>query len=368
MPSKIHLRTLNDQVVTLGIEGGMYAKATGHGQTIDLTHLWAVPGLVDAHAHLVAASTVELLATSGERSDMRTMRRYARDQLAGGVLLMLDKGAKNDSTLAMLDIPEADRPELQMAGKALAPKDGYFPDFPVSVSGDDLERAVEVACSTTAAQWIKIVADWPRKGKGAVPNYTEGELTAAVAVAHGHGRRVAVHTMAPEAPSMAVRAGVDSIEHGLFLTISDIETLGARRGMWVPTLVAMEDVRDRLRAGSSGQRLLARGLENVASLLRSAVNAGVHVLGGTDIVLAHGAVALEAPKLVEYGLSPEQATWAVTGAGYVALGIANLEPGCAADVTLFAEHPHVDVSELQRPVGILRRGGWLVAPRGSPAT
>lgn len=353
---------LDEHVVTLAVEGGVYAHATGRGQTLDLTHLWAVPGLVDAHAHLIAASTVEMLATSGERSDMRTMRRYARDQLAGGVLLMLDKGAKNNTTLAMLDIPEPDRPELQMAGKALAPKGGYYPEFPVAVSGDDLEREVEIACSTTAAQWIKVVGDWPRKGRGAVPNYTEEELAAAVAVAHGHGRRVAVHTMAPEAPSFAVRAGVDSIEHGLFLTISDIEALGARRGMWVPTLVAMEGVRDQLGAESSGRRLLTRGLENVASLLTSAVDAGVHVLGGTDIVLPHGAVALEAPKLVEYGLSPKQATWAVTGAGYVALGISNLESGCAADVTLFSAHPHLDVNELQTPVGILRRGTWLVAP------
>lgn len=359
---------LNEQVVTLAIEGGMYVQETGRGQILDLTHLWAVPGLVDAHAHLVAASTVELLATSGERSDIQSMRRYAQDQLAGGVLLMLDKGAKNNTTLAMLDIPEPDRPELQMAGQALAPKGGYFASFPVAVSGDELEREVEIACSTTAAQWIKVVGDWPRKGLGAVPNYTERELAGAVAVAHGHGRRVAVHTMAPEVPSVAVRAGVDSIEHGLFLTISDIEALGTRRGMWVPTLVAMESVRDQRGAESSGRRLLARGLENVASLLTSAVEAGVHVLGGTDIVLPHGAVALEAPKLVEYGLSPEQATWAVTEGGYVALDIANLEPGCAADVTLFAAHPHLDVKELQTPVGILRRGSWLVTPPVVPAT
>ncbi len=362
MNTTLRLRTLEGTEHTLALDGELYAAPVGSGPVIDLRHLWAVPGLVDAHGHLIANNTPDMLATHEEIADIATMRRYAEAQLDGGVLLMLDKGSKTDATLAMLDLPEVERPALEMAGRIFAPATGYFPHFPVTVSDTELERAVSTACEGTAAQWIKIVGDWPRKGIGPAPNYTEDALAAAVAVAHGHGRRVAIHTMAPDVPSMAVRAGVDSIEHGLFLTASDVEMLGERRGMWVPTIAAMEGIVDQLGADSSGGRLILRGLANVAEILPTALEAGVHVLAGTDIVLPHGAVAREGPRLVEYGLTDRQAADILTSAGYRALGKDVFQAGAAADVTLFVGNPVHDVTELQHPVGILRRGKWRLAP------
>lgn len=362
MNTILRLRLLDGTEHTLALDGELYTAPVGSGPTIDLRHLWAVPGLVDAHGHLIANNTPDMLATHGEIADIATMRRYANAQLDGGVLLMLDKGSKTDATLAMLDLPEVERPALEMAGRIFAPATGYFPHFPVSVSETELERAVSAACEGTAAQWIKIVGDWPRKGIGPAPNYTEEALAGAVAVAHGHGRRVAIHTMAPDVPSMAVRAGVDSIEHGLFLTASDVEMLGERQGMWVPTIAAMEGIVDQLGPESSGGRLILRGLANVAEILPTAVEAGVHVLGGTDIVLPHGAVAREGPRLVEYGLTDGQATDILTSAGYRALGKRVLVAGASADVTLFAGNPVHDVTQLQRPVGVLRRGKWRLVP------
>lgn len=364
MHTTIRLRLVDGAERRLGIASELYTAPSAIGTEVDLTHLWAVPGLVDAHGHLIANNTPDMLATDHDRADTDTMCRYAQAQLDGGVLLMIDKGSKTDTTLAMLNIAPSERPELEMAGRIFAPAGGYFPHFPVAVDEPDLERSVTAACTNTQAQWIKIVGDWPRRGIGPMPNYSEEALAGAVAIAHGYGRRVAIHTMAPDVPSMAVRAGVDSIEHGLFLTPSDITALGRRKGMWVPTIAAMEGIVDQLGPSSSGGRLIRRGLGNVAGILPAAIAAGVHVLAGTDIVLPHGRVAQEGPRLVEYGLTDSEATDILTAAGYRALGREVLVPGSSADVTLFAHNPNNDVTQLQHPVGILRRGEWRLVPDG----
>lgn len=358
----ITFRLLDSSELTLGLEGGSYSAGRVNDRTVDLRRYWAVPGLVDAHGHLIANNTPDMLATDPDLADIETMRSFATAQLEGGVLLMVDKGSKTNATLAMLDFPENERPALEMAGRIFAPDGGYFSHFPVSVSDAELEKAVTRACETTPAQWIKIVGDWPRKGVGPRANYTEDALAAAVAVAHGHGRRVAIHTMAPDVPSMAVRAGIDSIEHGLFLSASDIRALGERHGIWVPTIAAMEGIVEQLGATSSGGKLILRGLANIAEVLPGARGAGVHVLGGTDIVLAHGAVAQEGPRLVEYGLSDAEAVDVLTTAGYRALGRSVLTAGAPADITLFDRNPLLDVTELQHPVAVLRCGEWRFAP------
>ena len=135
---------------------------------------------------------------------------------------------------------------------------------------------------------MKLIGDWPRKGIGPVVNFSEAELTQAVAVARANGARLAVHTMAREVPAMAVEAGADSIEHGLFLSDCDLVALGERGGSWVPTVIQIEKVIEQLGERSSGGRLLTEGLVNVAANLELAVEAGVH-----DRPLAAGELSKE---------------------------------------------------------------------------
>ena len=115
-----------------------------------------------------------------------------------------------------------------------------MPGFGSEVEADELVAHVRDVADTTGG-WIKLVGDWPRRGQGPVNNYPLDRLTEAVDVAHEAGARVAIHTMAGSA-SDAVAAGVDSIEHGPFLTAEDIAALAARGGAWVPTIVNMLDV------------------------------------------------------------------------------------------------------------------------------
>jgi imidazolonepropionase-like amidohydrolase len=166
--------------------------------------------------------------------------------------------------------------------------------------------------------------------------------------------------MAREVPSMAVRAGVHSIEHGLFLTEGDVIELGARGGIWVPTVLRMEAVVRQLGADSSGGRLIREGIENVASLLNTAAEAGVFVLAGTDLAVGTRAVTAEAIRLWELGMSPALVVDAVSTAGLRATGRADaFEVGSPANVVLYPEDPVTDPRVLAHPQHVVRLGRLL---------
>jgi imidazolonepropionase-like amidohydrolase len=189
-----------------------------------------------------------------------------------------------------------------------------------------------------------------------VNNYSLERLTEAVDVIHAAGARVAVHTMA-YAASDAVAAGVDSIEHGPFLTDQDLATLAARHGAWVPTVVNLLDVIDLLGADSSGGKMLQRGLDQMRDTLPLAEELGVTVLAGTDMAVPHGEVSAEALRLREYGLSDRAATIASSTAAYEYTGRSEpFEIGQPASAVFFRENPYEDVETLTRPALIVHHG------------
>lgn len=353
-PGSVHIRTIDGDELTLGIEHGTFVDSDTDTPELDLRHLVATSGLADSHAHIGATSVGEMVA--GEVEARSIMDTNLAAQLNGGVLLVADKGTRDPSTLQAMMIDEAQRPELHMAGRIISSPGGYYEGFAVEVDGPDLPAAVEKACLAPAT-WVKLVGDWPRRGVGVMPNYAEDELRSAVDVAHANGCRVAIHTAAPDAPSMAVNAGVDSIEHGLFLTESDLKLLGARAGAWVPTVVAMEGLAAELREGSSGRRMIHDGLANVASIIDGATEAGVFVLAGTDLTIPHGEVATEVMGLHRFGLSIADALASATGRASDYLGsprrLGALSP---ADLVCFAADPLSNLEALAKPAFIMRRG------------
>ncbi len=358
------IRTLDGTSRELTVADGHFRPA---GEPVDVEvdsgRWWAVPGLADCHAHL-SGGQGDGWSDPDEILERSLANAWA--QLEGGVFLVADKGSADNVSLRLLDQPPERLPELQMAGHMIANPGGYYQDFAIEVDEAELVETVRAAAAERTPgggrpHWVKLVGDWPRKGQGAVTNFGEEAMRAAVAVANAAGCRVAIHAAAPVTSSLAVAAGVDSIEHGLFLTADDLETLGARGGAWVPTVTAMEGIRDMLGAESSGGRLFAEGLENVAELLAGAPEAGVTVLAGTDLVVPHGAVATEAVGLGRYGLAEEAVVTAVTTGAYDYLGVDHrFEPGGHADVLFFDADPRDDLTVLTRPVLGLRHGQVVV--------
>lgn len=330
---------------------GRWAEPWGAPDETSPSDLWALPGLVDAHAHLGRSSKGILSA------DVDEAGANARAALAAGVGLVLDKGWVDLTVIEMIQrVPAAERPIIEAAGVILAVEGGYWAGMGRDVGEGRVPEEVGRA-AREGSGWVKMIGDWPRKGIGPVANFTEAELTTAVEVARANGSRVAVHTMARELPAIAVRAGVDSIEHGLFLSADDLGVLGKRDGIWVPTVTQVETLIEELGPASSGGRLLSEGLEHVAANLAIAVEAGVHVLTGTDLAIRTSEVAREALRLWEMGMKAEAVIDAVSWSGYRATGRSDrFALGEEADAVLFAEDPIANPGVLAFPSQIVRKG------------
>lgn len=313
--------------------------------------LWALPGLVDAHSHLAVAQL-----DYGPGNFDEAVERV-KEALRAGVILILDKGWRDRTTIEVMAlVPEEERPEMEAAAEVIAAEEGYYPGFALEAAPGEVGK-LATRQAKVGEGWVKLIGDWPRRGRGPVANFDEGELRQAVEAADSAGARVAIHTMARDVPSVAVAAGVHSIEHGLFLTEDDIAVLGARRGMWVPTVLRVQETITQLGLDSSGGRLLSEGLENVRNLLPLAGEAGVHVLAGTDLVGSPANVAHEAIKLGEYGLTNRQVVKAVAIAGFTATGrVHDFTVGAPADAVLFPEDPLFDLNVLTNPSHVVRRG------------
>lgn len=331
---------------------GLWAEPTGSPDETFGQSSYALPGLVDSHAHFAAPIGKDWKTDPYENAVKR-----AKQALASGVLLALDKGWSNLNTVELIELVDpALRPEIEAAGIINAVEGGYWPNFARELTEATFDDGIRESAAEGSG-WVKLVGDWPRRGLGPLPNFDEGQLQRAVELAAERGARVAIHTMAREAPGMAVRAGVHSIEHGLFLSEEDLALLGSRGGMWVPTIIRMEAVVAQLGENSSGGKLLVEGLDNVRRLMPLAAEAGVHLLAGTDVTVGAHDVALEALKMVEYGLPIDRALDAVSVSGYEATGRSpGFEVGAPANAVLFGENPIHDISVLGRPEYVVRLG------------
>jgi len=348
---RVTLRSPFGEAHVRDIVNGRWAEPAGTSRDEIGSRTWAVPGLVDAHAHLASGSL------DFQPGVLIEAQQRAKDALDAGVTLIFDKGWTDTTVVDVIrTVSEAERPTIEAAARIIAVKDGYYPDFGLVIEPAEIAKFVESE-ARAAAGWVKLAGDWPRRGQGPVTNFNEEELRQAVAAAEAVNARVAIHAMARDTPSVAVAAGVHSIEHGLFLTDDDLDSLGDRNGMWVPTVLRTEAIIGQLGATSSGGKLLLEGLENTRQLLPLAVEAGVNVLAGTDLVGTPADVADEAIRLHEYGLSIENALDAVTKSGFRATGRGeNFDIGAPADAVLFLENPLTDLAVLKYPATVIKLG------------
>ncbi|HUG32162.1 MAG TPA: amidohydrolase family protein [Acidimicrobiia bacterium] len=354
MTLRVELRSPWGETVVRDVVDRRWAEPSGTATTTIGAGMWALPGLADAHAHLAAA---ELNYQPGVLDDAIDRARHA---LAAGVTLVLDKGWTDDVTIRLIDVlDELERPEIEAAAEIVAAKGGYYPDFAIEVSPDDLPSTVTTQ-ARAGAGWVKLIGDWPRSEVGPVANFDESDLRIAVDRAEAAGARVAIHTMAREVPSAAVRAGVHSIEHGMFLEEEDLDALAGRGGMWVPTVLRCEATRAQLGEASRGGKLFTQGLERLRRLLPLALEAGVRVLAGTDLVGTPADVAAEAIRLRDYGLSAAQVVEAVSTSVFIATGrSAVFEEGTPANAVLFAVNPIESPDVLAHPSLVIRLGGLV---------
>jgi imidazolonepropionase-like amidohydrolase len=211
--------------------------------------------------------------------------------------------------------------------------------------------------------WVKLVGDWIDRSAGDLaPTYDDDVFAAAVAAAHSHGARVAVHTFGEGALPGLIAAGVDSIEHGTGLSLDLIDAMARAGTALVPTLTNIDnfpDIADKAQpkfpAYADHMRRLAAGFESV---VRAAYEAGVPIYAGTDAGggVRHGLAAGEIARLHAAGLSAVDALAAGSWAAREWLGLSGLTEGGLADLVVYDTDPRLDLRVLAAPSRIVLRG------------
>lgn len=290
-----------------------------------------LPGLIDAHVHLV---------WTGAPGD-----DAARATVAAGFTTVRNLGSSAHEPIRF------DAPRVVFSGQGLGPKDGIcHKTFGTFVTdANDAREKVRAQVRELGATWIKVCA-----GGGVVgtPNDAESVelspevLAAIVEEAHALKVKVAAHAQGPLAIRNAVLAGVDSIEHGGLIDRETALLMRERNVTLVPTLARLEP-RPNLKTRTSA---------NVAE----AVKVGVPIVLGTDAtVLPHGQNAKELQALVEVGLTPLEAIRAATTRAAALLGISDIgriQRGASADLVGLNGDPLNDVGALREPVLVVARG------------
>jgi imidazolonepropionase-like amidohydrolase len=218
------------------------------------------------------------------------------------------------------------------------------------------------------ADCIKLIATGGVLTKGAVPGLdqlTEEEMRAAIVEARTHGMRVAAHAIGTSGIKNALRAGVDSIEHGHLLDDEAIELFKARGAYLVPTIAAVSCIYEN--AASGGQpayvvrkatELYERMRENVTRAWR----AGVTIAGGSDAGTPynfHQNYAYEVELMVGVlGMTPQQALTAATSTAAALLGVeaGTLTEGARADLLLLRADAAQDIRALRDPQAVIKGG------------
>ena len=350
------------EVGDVWVEDGVITFTRPSGLTGETVHLegYAVPGLVDVHAH------VGLGPDGGVGADQA--REHAVADRDSGVLLIRDAGSPVDTRWMDAD---DDLPRILRCGRHLARPKRYLRGFgrELAVPTDLPAAAAEEAAAGDG--WVKIVADWIDRDRGDLtPLWSAQDLAAAVAAAHAEAARVTAHTFATEAVDDLLAAGVDCLEHGTGLIDRQIDEV-VRRGVAVtPTLLQVGRF-DAIAAQASAKYpayaarmrgMYERRYRHVAALRE----AGVQLLVGTDAggSITHGQIAAECAELVAAGIPAAEVVAAASWQGRSYLGFGELVEGSAADLVVYAADPRANIAVLRTPLAVILRGR-LVAPQSS---
>ena len=387
------LRVEDGRVTAAGTREAVEAA----GERVDATDRVVMPGLVDAHVHLQGsrsmapeqwATTSTALATARATADCRAL-------LGAGITAVRDLGSTTGLGLReAIDAGEIPGPRVFTSGRAISQTAGHgdLHSFPrewvggggapgsETAAGGSISTLADgvPACRQTVRERLRAGVDCVKiMATGGVlserdrpehSQFADAELEVLVAESHRAGVPVAAHAQGSDGVKRALRAGVDTIEHGFYLDSEAVDLLCNRGAVLVPTLAIMH------RIVEYGEEYLpafavekaAEAYEAHVESIRRAHEGGVRIAAGTDFIgpdlVPHGENPLELELLVsEIGLSPAEAVVAATGTAGRALPARDVGPlteGNVADFLVLepGADPHSSIGDVRRVAEVFTGG------------
>ncbi len=360
----------NDTIVSVGT-GAPPAGA----DVIDLSRYTLVAGMIDVHTHMTyywdGAPGTRPLNQPRRPAGVTTVlaAENARRTLDTGVTTVRDLGASNEVDYAMRDLINMGKmigPRMFVAGQGLsAARNGPPPD-------PETFRQQAEARIAAGSDWVKIYAS---RGSFQSVDTTQTvsyeAMKAAVDAAHARNHKVAIHSYGPSGVKDAVRAGADSVEHGIDLDDETIAEMVTRGTVWVPTIDHNRyyvDAKDEYGFAPETIPPLQAYIEKNLESTRRAFKAGVKIAMGSDAVYSmFGQNTRELGWLVKAGMTPGQALASATTIPAALLGMEKslgaIAPGYFADIVAVEGDPLADVNALINGVRWVMKGGQVVVDK-----
>ncbi len=380
------------------VAAGPRAKPPADAIVIDLGDATLLPGLMDAHTHLGHEMTDDwnkdeldwFKKPIPERAIEATV--FARRTLLAGFTSVRDVGSEHLIDVGLrnaIDRGTIPGPRMLVAVHAISARGGHCdptagyrpgvlppPGFAQGVADGPVQMRAAVRYNVKhGADVIKVCASGgvlSLTDKVDSPQLTQAELDALVDEAHALGRKAAAHAHGAEAAKRAIRAGIDSIEHGSFLDDQAIEMMRAH-GTYlvftpVPCMLARLEVS---KAPTAVIDKAKRAVSAMDAVFQKAIRRGVRIAFGSDAgVCPHGQQNRQFAIMVKLGMKPLAAIRSATSVDAKLLGVADklgtLAAGKLADVIAVPGDPTRDISAMERVMFVMK--GGQVARGPSPNT
>lgn len=369
-------RTWKDAVVVVTDDhitavGSGDAAVPAGATVVDLRRYTAIPGLIDAHTHITyywdGAPGTQPRGRRATPTTVDDVLKNGMRTLETGVTTVRDLGASRGLDYAARDAINAGTavgPRMFVAGAGIsAGRGGPNPD----AMRQQAEARVQAG-----SDWVKLYGSRGSfESVDTTQTVTFEEMKAVVDAAHALGHKVAIHSYGPSGVKDAVRAGADSVEHGIDLDDETIAEMVKRGTVWVPTIDHNRyyvDAKDEYGFAPETigplQDYIAKNLEST----KRAVAAGVKIAMGSDAVYSmFGQNTRELKWMVEAGMTPAKALDTATTIPAALLGhtadLGRIAPGAFADIVAVDGDPLADVDVVIDHVVWVMKGGKTVVDR-----